>query len=218
MKLVSNTLVIASWVAGRNSTRYSSISEGFVRHAYDSDTEVYTFRDRKGSLYRGAPRSEYGVLTPISDKDPLSATRPGAFESDQPQKQRPQRPSVKPGSAPMTFHDILPSNCITTPSSSVDNPLSTSPVSTSPASPTSPRTSARVKFMEAARKTALPKMQGVVYNLRRSKTSAGHTTTGTEDTEHLLRRGSSTVSRSTSQATTHSAVSVETRMSVNSRV
>jgi hypothetical protein len=60
-------------------------------------------------------------------------------------------------------------------------------------------------------------MRGVVDNLRRSrKTSPDHTTTGSEDTEHLLQRGSSTLSKSTSRATTHSAVSVETRTSANS--
>lgn len=49
------------------------------RIGYDADTKVYTFRDRKGILYQGAPGADYGTLTPISNTGVTA--RPGAFES-----------------------------------------------------------------------------------------------------------------------------------------
>lgn len=48
------------------------------RIAYDSDIRVYTFRDRAGVLYYGAPGEEYGVLTTEPQKRYTS--REGAFD------------------------------------------------------------------------------------------------------------------------------------------
>jgi hypothetical protein len=48
------------------------------RIAYDADTQVYTFRDGKGKLYRGPPGEEYGRLTPINTG---TIDRPDAFDS-----------------------------------------------------------------------------------------------------------------------------------------
>jgi len=185
------------------------LPEGFIRIAYDSDTEVYTFRDGIGTLYEGAPGERYGVLRPINDA--IGSTRPRAFDSDRRKGPLP----VNPDRIPKTFHDMLPSNCITAPSSPVDGPPSA--IRPSKLSDSSACTSMRVKFIEAARKTALPKMQGVVHNLRRSKTTAssfGHTSS--EDAKRLLQRGFSTLTRSTSRASAFSSVSVEKSMSVSS--
>lgn len=204
--------------------------EGFIRVAYDADTEVYTFRDSVGTLYKGAPGARYGVLTPINDS--TGSTRRRAFNSGTQgmcatpflftenlcyllSDKRKGLPPVSPDDPPKSFHDILPSNCITAPSSPVDRPSFVTRASTLSNSPA--RTSMRVKFMETARKTALPKMQGVVHNLRRSKTTASsfsHTTS--EEAKHLLRRGLSTLTRSTSRATTFSSVSVEEPTDVSS--
>jgi len=132
------------------------LPEGFKRIAYDSDSTRFTFRDCNGCLYQGEAGAEYGILNPVSDPiASLSRSRPNAFASESSSTPTPRRPPQKQKS---TFHDILPSNLITTTSSGQN-----------PESPT--KTAPREQFVEAVRKSVLPKMQGVVYNLRRSVTS-----------------------------------------------
>ncbi|GLB42117.1 hypothetical protein LshimejAT787_1101320 [Lyophyllum shimeji] len=183
------------------------LPEGMKRTAYDADTKMYTFRDRNGTLYRGAPGEDYGTLTPVSDTG--GSIRPGAFESDEPRKSL----SVNPSDRPSTFQDILPANLITATTSPVDKPLlgSTSPTSSSDRDP-------RALWKEAVGRSALPKMQGVVHNLRRSVTSTRRKERASGEDEGLLRRsGSSDLQRAPSVATTRTAVSLDIPMSVNHR-
>jgi len=177
------------------------LPEGMKRIAYDADTKVYTFRDRDGQLYMGPPGEDYGSLTPIPKTTTI--TRRGAFaDSDVAVKRR----SIDPQTQPNSFHDFLPSHSITKATAPVDanpSPLSTS----SSGSPEdSSKRSTRVLFTEAVRKTAIPKMQGVAYNLRRSMTSVRRTRrNGEAETDRLLRAGSADLGRSSSMSTTSSA-------------
>ncbi|KAF9078375.1 hypothetical protein BDP27DRAFT_1309491 [Rhodocollybia butyracea] len=138
-------------------TQYSEdacrLPEGFQRIAYDADTERYTFRDRKGALYQSAPGQEYGKLTPVSDK------RAESWRYDDQYK----RPTISAESHGTSFHDILPSYAITSASP---------PSSASSGSQENLEISPRSRFIEAAKRSTVPKMQGVVNNLRRSVTSA----------------------------------------------
>jgi hypothetical protein len=159
---------------------------------------VYTFRDREGNLYTGAPRSEYGVLTPISDENSLDTTRPGAFASGQWESpssvivdpltylrtDHHPSPSLKPGSDPLTFRDILSPDRVTT--------LSELPVSTSPLR------SAWIRLMKSARRKTSPMMRRVVHILRRSKSSPGYLVIGSKDAE--LQRTSESFTSSDSRA------------------
>jgi hypothetical protein len=182
-----------------------------TRIGYDADTSQYTFRDEQGTIYRGAPRSEYGTLTPVTSSQAKTDN-----ESSQP---RPKVSIEATGPAPTTFHDILPASCITSPSSSADPNIQNHP---SPPSTHSLGSSTQTQFISAVRKTALPKMQGVVQNLRRSMTMASKKTstqqTG-EDGDKLLGQHShessekTTLSRSASSVTSRSSVSTSTPMS-----
>jgi len=136
------------------------LPEGFKRIAYDSDTMKFTFRDCKGHLYQGEAGAEYGILTPISTSTTLSSSRPNAFSSDTSSVPPPRRPPHKQKS---TFNDILPPNLITTPSLSEKSLHSPSSMRSAMAP--------RQRFVKAVRQSALPKMQAVVLNLRRSLTS-----------------------------------------------
>ncbi|KAF8964739.1 hypothetical protein BDZ97DRAFT_1918703 [Flammula alnicola] len=131
------------------------LPEGFKRIGYDSDTKRYTFQDKNGVVYQGEPGLDYGTLTPVPPShSSMESSRPSAFAATVP-----KRSSTLPtpeGRAPTTFHDILPPELITT-------------SSLSESSQTSPKLP-RDKFVEAVRRSALPKMQGVVSNLRRSVT------------------------------------------------
>ncbi|KAG6917351.1 hypothetical protein DXG01_002816 [Tephrocybe rancida] len=208
------------------------------RIAYDADVQVYTFRDRDGKLYKGAPGADYGILTPVEDMG-TGSPRPEAFDSE---SDEPRSSPVRTGSAPSTFYDILPATLITSTKSPVDKPH------LSHKSPTSPQggehTSARSKFISAVRRSALPKMHGVAHDLRRSVTSArakgsssgesnkplrweyselsrsnsvpkgsGHSAKP-GDGANLLHRGHGTLDRSGSIATTHSITSTDTPISV----
>ncbi|KAG7439261.1 uncharacterized protein BT62DRAFT_1081687 [Guyanagaster necrorhizus] len=157
------------------------LPEGFRRIGYDADTSRYTFSDKRGRLYHGAPGAEYGTLTPVNS---ASTSRPEAFYSDR------RKPKVSVSPPAKTFHDFLPSSAITSPS----NPL--------PPSPTA-------RFVNAARQTALPKMQGVVQSLRRSTIKSGRYD---EEKRGLLRipststtASASSVGRSKSSATPRSS-------------
>jgi len=179
------------------------------RIGYDADTKVYTFRDHNGTIYHGTPGADYGTLAPVANTG--DTLRPGAFESDEPR----QVSSVNPEDRPSTFQDILPANLITATTSPVDRSLlpPTSPKISDDRDPASPR----AQFVNVVRRTALPKMQGVVHNLRRSMTSIRRKGHGSQEDETLLRRGSSNLKRSASIATAHTGVSVNTPMLVNDR-
>lgn len=45
------------------------LPEGMTRVGYDADTQVYTYRDADGSYWEGAPGSQYGRLTKVSNAD-----------------------------------------------------------------------------------------------------------------------------------------------------
>ncbi|KAK0205212.1 hypothetical protein DFS33DRAFT_1326657 [Desarmillaria ectypa] len=159
------------------------LPEGFRRIGYDADTMRYTFSDKRGKLYQSAPGEDYGTLTPVIS---ASTSRPEAFYSDR----KKTKVSVSTNPAVKTFHDFLPSSAITSPSSSSGRN------SLSPLSPS-------VQFVNAARRTALPKMQGVVQSLRRSTTSAhksGHSYD--EEKRGLLRIPSASTTASSVSATT----------------
>ncbi|PBK76149.1 hypothetical protein ARMSODRAFT_1080269 [Armillaria solidipes] len=157
------------------------LPEGFRRIGYDADTKRYTFSDKRGKLYQSAPGEEYGTLSPAVS---TSTSRPEAFYSDR------KKPKVSVSTTPAakTFHDFLPSSAITSPSSSSGR-NSLSPPS--------------ARFADAARRTALPKMQGVVQSLRRSTTSAhksGHSYD--EEKRGLLRIPSTSTTASSVSAST----------------
>ncbi|KAF9463245.1 hypothetical protein BDZ94DRAFT_1321983 [Collybia nuda] len=187
------------------------LPHGMKRIGYDADTMVYTFRDEKGKLYRGAPGADYGTLTPLSDNP--GSSRPEAFDSGEPRSELP----LGTENPPSTFRDILPASLVTTPSASVDARLSRSP--RSPISPTSPNEESvhpRTRFIDAVRRTAVPKMQGAVHNLRRSVTTTRakqpfrHRQTAGENAEYHIIADTSGLSRSPSMATTQSTVSDKT--------
>jgi len=158
------------------------LPEGTKRVAYDADTQVYTFRDRDGKLYRSSPGETYGQLILVSSGANL-ADRPHAFDSGHAHK----RESAIDSNV-SSFHDILPANRIASTRTSIDRKSSTQ--STQPLLPS--RTSADEErpsqFISAVRKTTL--MQGVARNLRRSMTSIRRkpTTMDAEETNKLLSR------------------------------
>ncbi|KAF9485658.1 hypothetical protein BDN70DRAFT_795490, partial [Pholiota conissans] len=137
------------------------LPEGFKRTGFDADTRRYHFRDSRGVLYQSEPEMEYGPLTPVeSTRSAMDVVRPGAFLTSLSANQR--TPSLSPPqSTPMTFHDILPPELITSSTLSDANEHRSRTSSKPP----------REKFVEAVKKSGLPKMQGVVNNLKRSVTS-----------------------------------------------
>ncbi|KAK0479221.1 hypothetical protein IW261DRAFT_1479835 [Armillaria novae-zelandiae] len=137
------------------------LPEGFRRIGYDADTMRYTFADRNGTLYRGEPGQTFGTLTPVAAST-TSTDRPGAF-SDGNNDSKIREPSGK-----LTFSDFLPPSAMGSASSSVDQSLPKPPPSA---------------HFNGAVRTAIPKMQGVVQNLRRSITSA-YTKGNTKRTSH----------------------------------
>ncbi|KAF5325494.1 hypothetical protein D9619_009723 [Psilocybe cf. subviscida] len=138
------------------------LPEGFRRIGYDGDSKRYTFRDNQGDIYQGEPGVLYGKMTPlVPSNSAFEAVRPQAFEDET----RPTRRSTAPSAmtdVPTTFQDILPPELITTSSLSA-NPSYAVKRSASPKSSSA--------FVASVRKSALPKMQGVVHGLRRSVTS-----------------------------------------------
>ncbi|KAJ6622769.1 hypothetical protein B0H10DRAFT_2431695 [Mycena sp. CBHHK59/15] len=141
------------------------------RVAYDADTAQYTFRDCQGNMFMGPVGTDYGVLTPM-DESGRSADRPDAFATVQVQDS---------GS---TFHDFLPPHLITSPSSA-NSTLSDSPLSGG--------FSAGTRFRNIVCRSALPAMQNVANNVRRSQlTTSARKPSQARDQEKdsLLRRGS----------------------------
>ncbi|KAJ6591229.1 hypothetical protein DFH09DRAFT_1139058 [Mycena vulgaris] len=183
-----------------DSTR---LPEGMKRIGYDADTARYTFCDREGNTYLGPPHEEYGHLTLVgkSSRPPSSRndSRPQAFASE---KSKPTLSvHVQTSGSGQTFHDFLPAHLITSPSSA-ESALS--------ASPRTSESSAGARFRDTVRRTALPSMQNVVNNVRRSAT----TVRKPKDSEKngLLRNGSkasSRLTRSNTSATTSTLVSYQ---------
>ncbi|KAJ7173096.1 hypothetical protein C8R43DRAFT_915108 [Mycena crocata] len=187
------------------------LPEGVKRIGYDADTARYSFRDREGNIYLGPAHQEYGSLTLVGKSGrPSSSTedRPEAFASE---KSRPELAVEVPQGSGATFHDILPAHLITSPSSA-ESRLSASPTSTEP--------SAGSRFRDAVRRTALPAMQNVVNNVRRSATVRKPRDRDQEKTG-LLRSGSqasSKLTRSKTSATTSTVVSFRASMKMLSRI
>ncbi|KAJ6622785.1 hypothetical protein B0H10DRAFT_1909875 [Mycena sp. CBHHK59/15] len=179
------------------------LPEGMKRVAYDADTSQYTFRDREGNMFIGPVGADYGVLTPMNKSGPSeSADRPDAFATGQ-YKPKPNL-SVQVQDSGSTFHDFLPPHLITSPSSA-NSTLSDSPFSGG--------SSASARFRNIVRHTALPAMQNVANNVRRSTTSARKPPQARDqEKDSLLRRGSqvsSTSKRSQSSATSSTLVSFQ---------
>lgn len=63
------------------------LPENMTRIAYDSDTQVYTYRDNTdGSLWEGAPGATYGKLFPVKPPTPLPSVKvPEIKEGDEPE-------------------------------------------------------------------------------------------------------------------------------------
>lgn len=60
------------------------LPEGMTRIGYDADTQVYTFRDATGSLWRGAPGCRYGKLFRVEPPSPLGCVTVPEPEGDEP--------------------------------------------------------------------------------------------------------------------------------------
>ncbi|KAG6836129.1 hypothetical protein H0H93_011088 [Arthromyces matolae] len=118
------------------------------------------------------------------------SSRVGAFDTGESRSS----PFVDPGSASSTFHDILPSTSITSITAPVDKTLFSSALPSE-----QQRSFIRSRFVDAVRKSAVPRMQGVVNDLLRSRT-AGHTrpesNSDDADGERLLHQGGSDLDRS----------------------
>ncbi|KAJ3806507.1 hypothetical protein F5876DRAFT_26740, partial [Lentinula aff. lateritia] len=127
----------------------SRLPVGFQRIAYDADTQQYTFRDENGSLYYSASGEEYGQLSILR-----SAARAEAASTEPKPKRSQTAPSSLP--APKSFYDILPPE-------SIGSAGSTTSLSSS--SPTSPSRSPRSRFIAAAKRSTMPRMQSVVHGL-----------------------------------------------------
>ncbi|KAF8153108.1 hypothetical protein B0H34DRAFT_800359 [Crassisporium funariophilum] len=133
------------------------LPEGFKRIGYDADTRIYTYSDRSGTIYQGAPGAQYGTLSPVPrPTSSVEQSRPSAFASNKSHPTNSKNIPVNLESPPSTFQDILPPSLITSSTQSEKSYVGKGP---------------REQFADAARKSALPKMQGVVNNLRRSVTS-----------------------------------------------
>ncbi|KAJ7242046.1 hypothetical protein C8J57DRAFT_1368246 [Mycena rebaudengoi] len=157
------------------------LPEGMKRVAYDADTARYTFRDRDGRVYVGPSGEDYGVLTLVSGlKKSKVADRPHAFASES------SKPNLNVHIQPAsTFQDILPAHLITSPSSAESTSL-----------PAGMSTGSRLR--DVVRRTAMPAMQNVANNVRRSATLRKPTKAPRdEDKEGLLSRSVSSVTSST---------------------
>ncbi|KAJ3885978.1 hypothetical protein GG344DRAFT_27090, partial [Lentinula edodes] len=143
---------------------------GLQRIAYDADTEQYTFQDENGRLYYSASGESYGHLTIVG-----SAARP----SEAPTEPKPKRSQTSPPTlpAPKSFYDILPPESIVSAGSTTSlrsSPFS-SPTSPSSSSPTSSHSSPspRSRFIAAAKRSTMPRMQSVVHGLMKRSVTLG---------------------------------------------
>ncbi|KIJ61009.1 hypothetical protein HYDPIDRAFT_31709 [Hydnomerulius pinastri MD-312] len=126
------------------------LPEGVKRIAYDADTQRYSFRDRSGQLYQGAPGEVYGELKPVSA--PLAPRRNVTITEHRDPALR--KWSKRPAK---TFDDILPADYITAAESGI---------------PSSPPNAWHETFLSSDKlvQAAIPKVQGVVDVIRRRST------------------------------------------------
>ena len=68
-------------------TDQERLPSGMRRIAYDADTQVYTYRDKDGSLWEGAAGATYGTVWPIRSQTPrlpsVTIENPTGEEKDQ---------------------------------------------------------------------------------------------------------------------------------------
>ncbi|KAJ7162805.1 hypothetical protein C8R43DRAFT_919701 [Mycena crocata] len=153
---------------------------GMKRIGYDADTARYTFCDEEGNTYIGPPNQEYGSLTLV---DPSSAMRdrPNAFSTG-------SHSEYETLHQPLSmFHEMLPAHAMTSASSSESPATTPGPSNGGSAS----------KFRTAVQRTALPSMQNVVNNVRRSVTGKRRD----KEKTSLLRSGSDATSKPTRAGT-----------------
>ncbi|KAH7888193.1 hypothetical protein F5I97DRAFT_1806346, partial [Phlebopus sp. FC_14] len=143
------------------------LPEGMKRIAYDADSQRYTFRDRLGQLYQGAPGEEYGMLKPVSAPLPPRRSVTITERRDPALRTWSKRPAK-------TFDDILPPDYITSAESGVPSQSQNVIVEGLLAS-------------EKLAQAAIPKVQGVVDLMRRHtyKTSVRRTSS-TDESRRLL--------------------------------
>lgn len=84
------------------------LPEGMQRVHYDSDTQVYTFRDADGSLWEGPPGARYGHLTKVSDgpKPPQDLTNIDIEAADGADHEQPPSYDESEAALPLIDHSL----------------------------------------------------------------------------------------------------------------
>ncbi|KAF5345303.1 hypothetical protein D9758_008455 [Tetrapyrgos nigripes] len=127
------------------------LPDGFQRIGYDGDTQESVFQDREGNIYRSSPGVPYGPLRQVSkphQRNESSESNSNPFDDPPPYTPNPPTPperltlNVEP--LPARFED-LPQHQFQPDPSAGDR---------------------FVEAVEAVKKSAVPKLQGVVKNLR----------------------------------------------------
>jgi len=160
------------------------LPEGMKRIGYDANNQCYYFLDTLGEVYEGEPGEQYGSMHRI-DSQPPTPVR-AMFECD-PGAPTPRldRDESDPSNPPRTFSDMIPASSITYSPSPPVRSRSSSSSSTS-ASAMSPR----ARFISAARRVQLPRMQHVVKAVMTRGAGASSTGDGVDEKAQLLRTGS----------------------------
>ncbi|TRM66913.1 hypothetical protein BD626DRAFT_627373 [Schizophyllum amplum] len=142
------------------------LPDGFKRVAYDTDSKRYTFVDAHGTKYVGNPGEEYGSMTPV-DALPVQP-RPGAFSEEYINRPLPASSDTEAASS---FLDILPSSRIgAAPPSFEDEQVRKAQEKKHGNTSTSHQlTQSQIADVV---QTAMPKVQSMLQNIRRSVTSA----------------------------------------------
>ncbi|KAJ3504491.1 hypothetical protein NLJ89_g7908 [Agrocybe chaxingu] len=118
--------------------------------------------------YQGEPDVEYGQLMPLSSAAAsVDRVRPGAFAPSHRSETLPPYPGHEAPTA-TSFSDILPPELIT---SSTLSGKQANKRSTSAFSSSNQNKAPREQLVDAARRTGMPKMQGVVSSIGRSMTT-----------------------------------------------
>lgn len=148
------------------------LPEGFKRIGYDTDTKQYTFQDRDGALWVGQPGEEYGHLTPILDPIGKAAQqRPEAFNDTSGQDRAiPISPRNPDEAVPRSFHDMLPSSLITSPTTKPDEepPSTFAGLSALVSPPATAGSMSGGHQRHGSLSAAFPKVVGLVDGLKRS--------------------------------------------------
>jgi len=58
------------------------LPDSMVRVGYDADNQTYTYRDRQGSHWEGAPGNRYGALRQVQTSPAAPRTLPSASTAD----------------------------------------------------------------------------------------------------------------------------------------